>query len=88
MAGLHIFAARRLIDADQPREALTRFGDAAGYSPGAVARVWYKVLQAFGGAAGLSRAFQGYRIIRRRIMHRGRTLRVGSDGLSWIDHES
>lgn len=34
IAGLHIFAARRLIDSDQPGEALAHFGDAARYSPG------------------------------------------------------
>ncbi len=83
MAGLHIFAARRLIDADQPREALTHFGDAARYSSRAVARVWYKVLQALGGTMGLGGIFTAYRRMRRGIMHRGRQLTADEGGVHW-----
>ena len=83
MAGLHIFAARRLIDAAQPREALAHFREALRYSPGSVGRVWYKVLQAFGGSLGLSGAFLAYRQSRRAVQHRGRKLAVDSGGVRW-----
>ena len=85
MAGLHIFAAKRLIDAQQPRSALTHFRQAARYSPKRVAEVWYKVVQALGASAGLTNAFLGYRKARRTVQHRGRRLAVGRDGVQWVD---
>ena len=85
MAGLHVFAARRLIDAGMWGEALSHFGAAFRLSPTAVLRVWYKYLQAVGGAAGAGRAFVAYRNLRRRLIHRGRKIRVGSDGARWVD---
>jgi glycosyltransferase involved in cell wall biosynthesis len=85
MAGLHVFAARRLIDAGMWGEALGHFGAAFRLSPSAVLRVWYKYLQAVGGAAGAGGAFVAYRNLRRRLMHRGRKIRVGSDGIRWVD---
>ncbi|MCH7611489.1 MAG: hypothetical protein IIB10_12495 [Chloroflexi bacterium] len=83
MAGLHVFAARRLIDAGRPREALRHFGKATRRSPQAVARVWYKGVQAMGGALGLAGLFATYRRIRRRLMHRRRKLHVNSTGIQW-----
>ena len=85
MAGLHIFAARRLINAGMWGEALGHFGEAFHLSPTAVLSAWYKYLQALGGAAGASGAFVVYRNLRRRIMHQGRSIRVSSDGIRWAD---
>lgn len=82
-AGLHVFAARRLIDCGDYTGALTHFREAARFSPLAVGRVWYKLVQALGGAAGLSRFFLLYRRTRRKLTHRSRQLQVTSDGLSW-----
>ncbi|HJS29814.1 MAG TPA: glycosyltransferase family 2 protein [Anaerolineales bacterium] len=82
-AGLHIFAARRLIDAGQFGEALEHFRRAAGHSPRAVLGVWYKVAQALGGRLGLSRLFLEYRSRRRRIQHRSKTLVMDGEGIRW-----
>ena len=83
-AGLHIFAGRRLIDAGRPREALTQFRRAYGYAPSAVLSVWYKVVQALGGALGLGSAFLAWRRARRGVAHRGRRLTVGAAGVHWV----
>jgi glycosyltransferase involved in cell wall biosynthesis len=81
-AGLHIFAARRLIDADQPRLALGHFRQAAQLSISRVISVWYKVLQALGGALGLGKMFMSYRQARRRVQHRSQHLIVSETGIS------
>jgi len=83
-AGLHIFAGKRLIDAGQPRQALSHFARAFHFSPGAVGSVWYKVLQALGGCVGLNRMFLTYRQARRKTQHRARRLAVGADGVYWV----
>ncbi len=83
MAGLHVFAARRLIDAGQPRSALIHFREALRFSPKAVASVWYKVLQAMGGSLGMGGIFLAYRRTRRAALHRGRKLVVDSTGAHW-----
>jgi glycosyltransferase involved in cell wall biosynthesis len=83
-AGLHIFAGKRLIDAGQSRQALTHFIQAVRFSPGAVARVWYKVIQALGGHLGVSRLFLTYRQARRKAQHGARRLAVGADGVYWV----
>jgi len=83
MAGLHIFAARRLIDAEQPRLALVHFRQALRYSPKAVASVWYKVLQAGGGMLGMNSAFIRYRQLRRAVVHKGRKLELAETGVRW-----
>jgi hypothetical protein len=84
-AGLHIFAARRLIDADQPRLALGHFRQAARFSISKVLSVWYKVCQALGGALGLGKVFLSYRQLRRRIQHRSQHLIVTETGVSVSD---
>ena len=83
-AGLHIFAGKRLIDAGRSRQALSHFVQASRFSPGAVVRVWYKVIQALGGLLGLNRLFLAYRQARRKIQHRARRLAVGADGVYWV----
>jgi hypothetical protein len=81
MAGLHVFAAGRLLDSGQPREALSHFVDACRYSPTAVVSVWYKVAQALGGVMGMGGVFLKYRRLRRAVLHRGRKLAVDSQGV-------
>jgi glycosyltransferase involved in cell wall biosynthesis len=84
-AGLHIFAGKRLIDADDPGSAISHFKQAWRFSPLRVLRVWYKVLQALGGTIGLSSLFLAYRRIRRKIQHGPRRLVVQDTGLSWAE---
>ena len=83
-AGLHIFAGRRLIDSGRQREALSQFRRAYGLSPSAVLSVWYKVVQALGGALGLGSAFLAWRRARRGVAHRGRRITVGAAGVHWV----
>jgi len=86
-AGLHIFAGRRLIDAGEPREALSHFKKALGFSPRGVLRVWYKVAQAVGGALGLDGAFLAYRRNRRSLQHGARQLVVTENGPHWLGED-
>ena len=83
-AGVHIFAARRLIDAGQPREALRHFGQAWRWQPRQVLRRWYKVVQALGGAVGLQGLFLGYRSLRRRAQHGRKRLVLAPNGFHWV----
>lgn len=83
-AGLHVFAAKRLIDARQPSQALSHFRQAWRYSPASVSRAWYKVLQALGGALGLSSLFLAYRHSRRRLQHHTQQLLVDEQGVRWV----
>ncbi len=82
-AGLHVFAARRLIDAGRPNKALEHLWLAFRRSPGAVRRVWFKVVQAAGGAAGLGWAFLAYRRARRRLTHGRRLFTMTQTGARW-----
>ena len=82
-AGLHVFAAKRLIDAGQPAGALVHFRRALRFSPPVVGRAWYKVIQALGGAAGLGPLFLAYRRSRRRLQHRTQRLVVDNQGVRW-----
>ncbi len=83
-AGLHIFSARRLIDSDRPKEALNHFRQAWRIDRRAVLRVWYKWLQALGGALGLSGLFLWYRRVRRKLTHRHQYLVVDQAGIHWV----
>lgn len=80
-AGLHIFAAKRLIDSQQPSSALDHFRRAWRLSPALVMRVWYKVIQAMGYKMGLRGLFLAYRNTRRRIQHHDQRLIVGKTGV-------
>jgi len=82
-AGLHIFSARRLIDAGQSKNALGHFKQAWQIEPRAVWAVWYKWMQALGGAMGLDGLFRWYRNVRRKLTHRGKRLVVGENGIHW-----
>jgi glycosyltransferase involved in cell wall biosynthesis len=87
LSGLHVFSGKRLIDASAYREALLHFKEAWLAKPQAVLRVWYKVIQAAGGALGLSRLFLRYRSSRRRIQHTGKRLQLRSTGILWVEDE-
>lgn len=67
MAGFHVFAARRLIDADAFPRAVGHLSQAFRLHPGTVLRYWYKVVQAGFSALGLAPLFLGYRRMRRRL---------------------
>lgn len=82
-ANLNIFAARRLIDDDRSREALGYLSNAFQLSPSAVIKVWYKWIQALGGAVGLNDLFLAYRRGRRAMTHRGQELTVDEAGVRW-----
>ncbi|HVN56286.1 MAG TPA: glycosyltransferase family 2 protein [Anaerolineaceae bacterium] len=83
LAGLNIFHGRRLIDAGQPGEALWYFCKAFGLSPAQTLRVWFKVVQALGGALGVSQLFLAWRSARRKVQHRGRQLVVEEGRVYW-----
>ncbi len=85
-AGLHIFSARRLIDAGQPRKALAHFKSAWRIQPRAVLDVWYKWVQALGGALGLGGLFLWYRQTRRKLQHDQRRLVVDRQGIHWKEN--
>ena len=78
-----MFSGKRYIDAGQPRQALGFFRQAFAVDPSAVARAWYKVIQAAGGALGLTGLFLAYRRLRRRLFHHARTLAVDARGPYW-----
>ena len=79
-ASLDAFAARRLIDAGQYREAVQRLAQAFRHQPGVVLRYWYKVVQAVFSALGLVSLFVGYRNIRRKLQHRNAKVVVSEKG--------
>jgi glycosyltransferase involved in cell wall biosynthesis len=83
-AGLHVFHARRLIDAQQPRQAVAQFWRAFRLHPATALRVWYKGLQALGGSIGLGKLFLVYRSLRRRIQNRPQRLVVDENGTYWV----
>jgi len=87
-AGLHIFTARRMIDAGQPRRACYHFRQAARYSGRMVLAAWYKVIQAFGSLLGMGRLLLLYRQVRRRLMHHTRHLVVSQSGVSIVNDNS
>jgi glycosyltransferase involved in cell wall biosynthesis len=82
-AGLHIFSARRLIDSGMFTKALQHFKQAWQIDSQAVLRVWYKWVQALGGAIGLHGAFVFYRNLRRKLQHQRQKLVVNEEGVEW-----
>jgi glycosyltransferase involved in cell wall biosynthesis len=82
-AGLHVFAAKRLIDAGKPAQALSHFRQGLRLSPAVVSRAWYKVIQALGGALGLEALFMAYRRSRRKLQHKSQVLTVDEQGVRW-----
>ncbi len=82
-AGLHIYASKRFIDAGQPAQALSHFGQAFRLRPGMILRAWRKVLQALAGTLGLMGIFIAYRQTRRKLQHHSQRLIVDANGVSW-----
>lgn len=82
-AGLNAFGGKRYIDAGCQKEALAFFWKAFQLHPPTVLRVWYKLVQALGGALGLTRIFLSYRSERRRLQHRRQRLLVDANGVRW-----
>jgi len=87
-AGLHVFSARRLIDAGLSKMALKHFKQACRIEPQAVWAVWYKWVQALGGAVGLGEIFIWYRKARRKLTHRGKKLVPGENGLQQCEKKT
>lgn len=84
-AGLHGFAGKRYIDAGEPWKALDHFRQALAAHPPTALKIWYKVLQAAGQAAGLGRLFLGYRGTRRQLTHGRKRMELSADGVRWAD---
>ena len=84
-AGLHVFAGKRLIDADEPHLALDHFRQAWQLSPKVVLRAWHKVIQAAGNSIGLGRLFLAYRKTRRLLEHHGQQLQLDEMGVHLED---
>lgn len=82
-AGLYNFGGKRAIDAGLPRQALGYFWKAWRLSPISVLKIWYKVIQAAGGAIGLRGLFLAYRSTRRKLSHQARQLVVDERGVHW-----
>lgn len=82
-AGLHVFSARRLIDSGNPKKALKHFKYAWNIRPKSVLEVWYKWVQALGGAVGLQGLFLWYRKTRRKLKHQGKKLIVEKNRIGW-----
>ena len=75
--GLEVFAARRLIDAGEYREAVRRLWVASRHDLPTVGRYWYKVVQAAGGALGMAGLFERYRRTRRRLVYQRQIVDLG-----------
>ncbi|MBN2258144.1 MAG: glycosyltransferase [Anaerolineaceae bacterium] len=86
-SGVHVFSGKRLIDAGSFNTALKHFQSAWKYDPVAVIKMWYKVVQAAGGALGLRGLFFRYRAARRRIQHNDRRLYIDKSGIHWSSDE-
>jgi glycosyltransferase involved in cell wall biosynthesis len=82
-SGLHVFSARRLIDARQNQKALDHFWRGFRLSPRTVAHAWFKVVQALGGMVGLGGLFLAFRSLRRRVKYHTACLVVDESGVSW-----
>ena len=81
-AGYNVFAARRLIDADEFGDAVRHLSIALRLHPPTVVKYWYKVVQAVFSALGFSEAFMWYRRNRRSITHREQIVEVLGEGAS------
>jgi glycosyltransferase involved in cell wall biosynthesis len=84
-AGLHIFSARRLIDARQPSEALKHFWKAFQLFPPAAIKMWFKILQAVFGLVGLGDFVLNLRNTRRWLHPQKGRLFSDEAGVRWIE---
>jgi glycosyltransferase involved in cell wall biosynthesis len=85
LAGIHIFHARRLIDAKRPREAMQNFWQAAKLHPASLGSVWFKVGQAFAGIVGLGSVAVRFRNYSRQIRNHPQRLILDASGIRWIN---
>jgi glycosyltransferase involved in cell wall biosynthesis len=79
-ASLHVFAAKRTLDGDQPARALAYFRKAWGFSPWVVLGAWRKLFQAVGYRLGVGALFLWYRKTRRRLQFRNQQLSLETMG--------
>jgi glycosyltransferase involved in cell wall biosynthesis len=79
-SSLHVFAARRLIDAGEHKLAVQHLFRALKLAPRVVFKYWYKVIQAGGSALGLESLFLFYRRSRRKIQHGATRIVIGENG--------
>ena len=79
-ASLHAFAARRLIDAGQYRQAVQRMCNVLFKSPRVFIRYWYKAIQASASMIGLEKLFLKYRVLRRKIQYIESYVIIGENG--------
>ena len=82
-AGIHAFHGRRLIDAGKNDQAFRQFLQVLRIHPPTFFRLWFKVIQSFGGMFGLSGLFRSYRDIRRRKKNGVRCLKIDKQGIRW-----
>ncbi len=80
-AGLHVFAAKRWLDGNQPGRALEHFRQAWRYSPQEVWSAWRKLLQAIGFKLGVGNLFLAYRKTRRNVQFHGQQLHLDESGV-------
>lgn len=83
-AGLHIFAAKRLLDGGQPARALSHFQQAWQLSPISVVRSWRKLIQAVGFSAGIGKLFLAFRKTRRLYQFHGQQLHLDEQGIHLV----
>jgi glycosyltransferase involved in cell wall biosynthesis len=83
--GLHLYATKRYLDAGQPGRALRHWLQAFPLAPRLALSTWRKLIQAVGGALGLSGVFLSYRRNRRKIQFRAQQLIVDEDGVRWSE---
>jgi glycosyltransferase involved in cell wall biosynthesis len=86
-AGLHVFAAKRILDGDQPNQALGHFWKAWRLSPKEVLSAWKKLIQAIGYKLGLGGLFLWYRKTRRRFQFHGQQLSLDGDGIHIVERD-
>ncbi len=84
-AGLHVFAAKRILDGDQPSQALGHFWQAWRFSPRLVISSWKKLIQAIGYKLGLAGLFLWYRRTRRRVQFHGQELCLDGNGIHILE---
>ncbi len=84
-AALHVFAAKRILDGRQPKNALSHFWRAWRLSPRVVISAWKKALQAIGYKLGLGGVFLWYRKTRRRYQFNGQQLRLDEHGFHILE---
>ncbi len=80
-AGLHTFAAKRILDGDQPSDALNYFHQAWRYSPRVVLTAWRKIIQAIGYRLGVGNLFLAYRKSRRYVQFHNQQLCLDERGV-------